>query len=209
MHRYTRLLLTSLAATAIMALALSSASARNLSVNSANFRVTWASLNLANNLGFPTVSCPVTLEGTFHRQTITKVPNTLIGYITRAIVNGARPPCTGGTATIKNETLPWHLTYTGFRGTLPRITEVDVLLVGAGFAVTTGETTCTAKTETRQPAGGILTLGAEGRVTGLVADPTRQITLVGGLCVFGRGNFSGTGTVTQLGNSTPITITLI
>ena len=61
MHHHTRILLTTLAATTIMALAIGSASARNLSGNSINFRATWASLALGNNLGFSTGTCPVTL----------------------------------------------------------------------------------------------------------------------------------------------------
>jgi hypothetical protein len=207
MHRYTKLLLTSLAATVVLGLTVGSASARTLSVNSGNFRVTWASLNLSNTAGLGSVvRCPVTLEGSFHSRSIVKVARALIGYVTVAR-NGT---CTGGTATIHNESLPWHLTYESFAGTLPNITEITLLLVGVFFEINNGAATCSARTEPRNNAAGIARIDpTTRRITSLAADPSRRIPLTGGLCALTTGFFEGAGTVTQQGNSTGITVTLI
>ena len=50
----------------------------------------------------------------------------LIGYITQAILR----PCATGTASILRETLPWHVRYAGFSGSLPNITSLTVHAIG-------------------------------------------------------------------------------
>jgi hypothetical protein len=209
MHRYTRLLLTSLAATAFMALAISNASAGRLSVSSETWRITWTSLELSNTGGIGnTVRCPVTLEGNFHRRTITKVERTLIGYITAARVNNAG--CTGGRATINRETLPWHLTYLSFDGRLPAITRLRLLLIGAKFRINNTSLTCNATTTATEPAVGAANIEAGGGISSLEAEPGAQIRLEGeGFCSLGNGFFRGPGTVSVLGAATRITVRLI
>lgn len=225
MHKYSRHVLTALAATAILASALSSASARNLSVSATRIRVAWAPLTFSAS-GLATVRCNVTLEGSFHSATIPKVVRLLIGHVTRADV---QRPCTGGTAwafngTDRNEalgnttfenTLPWHLTYEGFTGTLPAITGVRLLLSRARFRLRVVEPfgvtrlcTYTTGTGAGGNATGIAETEAAGGVTGLRADETRSIrSEEGGFCF--EGQFSGRGAVTVLNTTTPITIRLI
>jgi len=129
MHTRSKLALAGLAATLLMAFAVNSASANHLSVSSQNFRLVWTALTFfGEGTGSTenTIICPVTLEGSFHSSTLAKVIGALIGHVTRATVVGTS--CTGGRATILQETLPWHVTYEGFSGTLPRITAVRLLL---------------------------------------------------------------------------------
>jgi hypothetical protein len=224
MQRYPRHVLTALVATAILASAISTASARNLQVSETHIRVVWAPLTFSAS-GLATVRCNVTLEGSFHSATIPKVVRLLIGHITRANV---QRPCTGGTAWVFNGTdvnevlggtfansLPWHITYEGFTGTLPTITGVRILLDRARFRLRVVEPfgvvrLCTYTTGVANGgnASGIAELDGTGRVTGLRADEGRSIrSEEGGFCV--SGQFSGRGTATVLNSSTLLTIRLI
>lgn len=83
--------------------------------------------------------CQITLEGSFHSRTIVKSVGTLIGYITAA--RSKNESCTGGRMWLYNGTerlgvttletsLPWHVTYEGFAGTLPNITSLRILFRG-------------------------------------------------------------------------------
>jgi hypothetical protein len=211
MNRHITLLPTILAATAILAAAVSSANANNLSTSNQQIRVTWSRLSL-NTSTILTITCAVTLEGSFHSRTIRKVARSLIGYISRAAVS----QCSGGTATINQETLPWHLTYESFGGTLPNITEITLLLIRASFIIDNASSgrTCRATTTTENPAAGIATRNTTtGAITGLRADESRGIPLVNGpgglLCGLGTGRFSGTGNVTLLGTTNAISVRLI
>jgi hypothetical protein len=213
MQRHIRLLLTGLAATAILAAAVGTASAGRFETSNQQIRVVWRSLELSNSVTPNVVRCAVTLEGSFHSRTIVKVRELLVGYITRANVQNNQ--CTGGRATVLNETLPWHVTYQSFRGTLPRIETITLNLIRAGFIIEIpGVNNCKAITNVANPARGIINLvAATGVVEGLRADETARIPLTngpGGLaCGLGNGSFSGTGAVTLLGTSNSITITLI
>src|ERR1700751_1578741 len=112
-----RLVLAAVLAASLFGIVVGSASANRLSINETRFRITWARLTFNEETAEARDICPVTMEGSFHSGTIRKVVGALIGHITRA---GAGV-CTGGGLTILRETLPWHVTYEGFFGTLPRI----------------------------------------------------------------------------------------
>jgi hypothetical protein len=214
MQRHIRLLLTGLAATAILAAAVGTATANRLALSNNAIRVVWTSLELSNSVNATVVRCPVTLEGSFHSRTIEKIREKLVGYITRANVQNNQ--CTGGRATILQETLPWHLTYQSFRGTLPRIETILLNLIRAAFVIEIpGFNNCLAITTIENPARGIVLFEASGngRVTGLRADETATIPLRNGpggfACGLATGRFAGTGTVTLLGTNCSIFITLI
>jgi len=104
---------------ALMALSVSTAPARNMSVSNQSFRVTFNDLEFT--AGEIRNDCRVTLEGSLHSRTMPKVEGTLIGYITRVQTG----QCTVGT-TILTETLPWHISYLSFSGTLPEITTIII-----------------------------------------------------------------------------------
>lgn len=192
----------------VLLAAAGNASARNISSSNSNVRATWSSLEVRTSL--VTVRCSVTLEGSFHSRTIAKVGGSLIGAITRADIK--RESCTNGESLPKDETLPWHITYEGFAGTLPNINAVTVaisrfrflfsssgLCTNAEYGTSTDSITGRAS---REAGGAITTLEpVEGRNTvSLVA--ARE------LCP-ASGRFVGSATVTALNSSSRVTLTLI
>lgn len=131
MRTRSKFILATLIATLLLGLAVSSASAGRFSTSNTRFRFTWSALGIGEPLGANiTLTCRVTLEGSFHSATIRKVPRALIGAITRGIVDSSN--CRGNQEptrlTILQESLPWHVTYESFRGTLPNITEISLLM---------------------------------------------------------------------------------
>jgi hypothetical protein len=94
---------------------------------------------------FGTVECEVILNGAFHSRSMTKVIGGLIGYITAA--NASR--CSRGGATMLRETLPWHIRYDWFSGTLPNITAIGTRVIGLSFRMRepTFGATCLARSE--------------------------------------------------------------
>jgi hypothetical protein len=206
----TKLAFAGLAATFLMAFAVNTATANRLSVSNREFRVTWTELTFFGEGGSPTVRCPVTLEGSFHERTIAKVLGLLVGYVTRAI-SGRGAACTGGGATVLTNTLPWHVTYEGFRGTLPRIAQVRLLFRRVAFSVEVLGTTGLYKENGTEQAAGEINVEAGGNATTLTVDNTIRLPLFeGGLFWPSKGGFEGSGEVTLLGSSTTrIRVTLI
>jgi hypothetical protein len=127
MQAQSRLMLTVLtAATLLVSLVVGSASARRFELSEQRVLAIWTSLEFT--LGeFSPMLCPVTLEGSFHSRTLSKVSGQLVGYVTATRLNGAL--CTNGSATILSATVPWHVRYDSFRGTLPAITGILLQLV--------------------------------------------------------------------------------
>lgn len=213
MRTRTRLLFAGLTAALLLSAAVSTASGSRLSTNETRFRTVWTNLALESSQA--TISCPVTLEGSFHSSTIAKVANALIGRVSRASVRGALAAgsCTGGSATINQASLPWHITFKVIKGALPRFEAILVNLIGVRFTVDPLSgflPACNSTTTIENPAVGDIQVEANGLVTGLRADETAEIPLEGGFCAFGgSGHFSGTGRVSRLGNTTNIRVTLI
>jgi len=208
MQTRAKLALAGLAATLLLALSVG-ASAGNLSASHGRIRIVWERLVLAStNEAIPRVTCPVTLEGSFHSATIHKVIGALVGYVSRATIVSSS--CTGGTVTIQQEALPWHARYQGFSGSLPEIRGITVATVGAKWRFTVEGTTCGATSTAANPGLGILNL-ISGRVTTLTAETNSNIPFEG---VFpcesiGRAIFTGAGSVSALGATTSITVRLI
>lgn len=209
MQRHVRLLLIGLAATAILVAFVTSASAGSLSLRGGKgFRATWSQLEFSNNLNEIVVRCPVVLEGSFHSSIIRKVQRVLIGYISRAVVTTAA--CVGGSVVTLQETLPWHVRYDGFTGTLPALATVSYQIIGATFLITAGGSTCGVLTETANPAKIILPVMESLKIIGLEADPRAQIPLNGGIfCNFVSGRWSGSGSFVRLGTGEQLSIKLI
>jgi hypothetical protein len=219
MRKTLMLAMTALTAAFLLATSVGTASARNLSVSNQNFRIVWRELTFGG-----IVNCEVTLEGSFHYRTIVKRERTLIGWITRAIV---RHPCRtgegwadngsevilGGRTAVK-ATLPWHLTYETFLGTLPTITGLRILLRAPSFVIFANNI-CLARYGLAED-----NISALARVTGGVIE---EVTPVGGAANATRreifefsfcpatGALGGTSRpVTLLGSETTrITVTLI
>jgi hypothetical protein len=151
-----KLVLTTLAAATLLASAVSSASAGWLSISERAFDIKWRELNLFNEAGGGIIDCQMTLLGTFHSRTIRKTRSFLIGVVDHAVVG--EPPrtqseCSGAAMTILTATLPWHLRYDSFSGTLPRITLVKAQLVGVAFRLLLipDGVTCLIQTDTTTP----------------------------------------------------------
>jgi len=105
------------------------ASARNYSYSETRFTATYFSFEWRGGVG--TTRCNVTLANQLHTRTMPKVLESLVGLITAASVGG----CSAGSATVLGATLPWHIRYAGFGGTLPNISQIRTKIVGWQFRV--------------------------------------------------------------------------
>jgi hypothetical protein len=131
-----KLLLAASAAALALGAAVGIASANRIAIRlepakPATFRAVWTEIIFSGSGLASTITCPLTLEGSFHSKTIAKVLESLIGYVTRAIVGEAT--CSGARARALAETLPWHIRYGGFGGRLPEITTITQRIVGFKF----------------------------------------------------------------------------
>jgi hypothetical protein len=182
----------------VLAAMVSTSAAGRLSFSSQTVRATYARLSFGG--GFGTTECPLTLEGSLHARTFVKTAGSLVGFITRAIVGA----CFRGSASILTATLPWHIRYSSFAGTLPNIARVNTSVSGINFQIRepTFGVTCLAANAT---SNALFTREAGGALTG-VAIEGREIETSCGI----RGTLTGTSTaLTVLGAATRITVTLI
>ena len=192
-----RVLASTLVAIIILSALVGTSAAGRLSFSSQTFRAGFVSWKF--NGGFGTTDCALTLEGSLHSRTIAKVAGSLIGYITRAGIG----ICIGGSATILTASLPWHVRYRSFTGTLPNISAVLVNMFGVTFQIRepTFGITCLASGGTmnmtyNREAGGNLTTAVLGGTS-----PTN--------CGI-EGTISGTSnSLTVLGGTARMTVTLI
>jgi hypothetical protein len=163
--RYSKLLLIVVGATVLLGALVASTSARTLSSSTQSISSTWTRWNYTS--GFGTTECELVLSERLHSGTIAKVVNSLVGYVTAANI----PACRRGGLTVLRETLPWHLTYRGFTGTLPNITTFATNVLGTSIKLRepTFGATCLARSSAASPniltysreAGGRLTSTAE------------------------------------------------
>jgi hypothetical protein len=221
MHVRTKLLITTLGAAVVLAAAVGTATARRLEINNQFIRVVWNELKFVEGGGGgPVFTCPVTLEGSFHSRTISKVSGQLIGYITRAALTRANCVLAGGAENIRflngveepTNTLPWHVRYDSFEGTLPAITGVRLQIIGFGWLVTMVGVSCLYKSTEAAPFFGNAILNVGQVVTNLRLREERTIPKFAGgaLCPntvrYGSATAS---TVTLLGATTSIVIRLV
>lgn len=74
------------------------------------------------------ITCEMTLAFSLHRL-ISKVEGALAGHVQTASVGR----CSGGTARVLNASLPWHIRYRAFTGTLPSPTTILVRIFGTAM----------------------------------------------------------------------------
>lgn len=178
------------------------ASARILSTSSLTLRVAFSEVRITGAFG--NIGCQFTLEASLHsRRAITKVGGVLVGYLTSANVG----TCAEGQATVLRETLPWHLRYGSFAGTLPNITSVSLDIVG--FALRTREPflTCLLTSTSLEP----VTLSALRETASRTFTTARLANTIRTTCGegFNAGMSSSAGVVTVPNSATMITVTLI
>ena len=159
--KLSKLLLAVVGATVLLGAFVSSASARNLSINTRGINASWTRMNFRGGLG--TVECEVIINGTGHSNTIAKTPGLLIGFVTAANVTR----CARGSATVLRETLPWHVQYDSFSGTLPNITNIRTRVIGGSYRVQEPVfgINCLSRTSTAEPSYGTYNREVGGRVT--------------------------------------------
>lgn len=200
-----RRLLTTMVVVAAALLAPSIASGVRLSLSATTFRIVSGA---GIREGY--VICPLTLEGSFHSRSFAKVPGALIGYITRARLE--EESCSGGEARYLQETLPWHLQYASFSGTLPNITSITTNVIGLGIVVTRLGRSCLYITTATTP--GVLTWfrEPEGALRAIRWSETERIPSITreSFCEMMPTNLIGfSERVTQLESSELIVLSLI
>jgi hypothetical protein len=79
------------------------------------------------------IVCEISKSITIHR-TIAKVNGTLFGMVTSVSVRN----CRGGQVRVLAETLPWHMSYVSFSGTLPNISTIRLQLNGVAYLISEG-----------------------------------------------------------------------
>lgn len=203
LNRMRRLLLAAAVTASAAALACSSASAIQLSLGEPTFRAVWTPARFV--FAGVTVSCNVTLEGSFHSTTFAKVERSLIGFVTRATPGS----CSNGTMSVLTATLPWHVQYGGFTGTLPDISTVSMRIVGMSGSWTFLGITCLARTEAGTPAGLIAERNGSGTITNFRWDESLPIPLTGSGCSSIRGRIGGTSSSATGSSGRSITLSLI
>jgi len=205
--RTCKLLLALLIAAVALGACVGGASANRLSFSSGPFRAVFG-----EPVGEPPphiIACSATFEGSFHSSTIAKVSRSLIGYITRAAFR--EETCRGGHMRALRETLPWHLQYEGFSGTLPNITQIAAAAIGvailAEFAAFPGSS-CLIRTTAEEPAHILFPRNTTTAVLSFRFDETRFIRTTG-LCPEMLLGLFGTTSLTVLNTTTAITLRLI
>jgi hypothetical protein len=218
MQARSKLLLAGLSATALLGIAVAIASANRLEFLwwERGFRI--VQVLEFSALGFNGITCPVTLEGTFHSHSFTKVLESLIGYVTRASVAGPAS-CTGGTTIIPIETLPWHIRYNGFAEELPFISTLNVRLVGVTFLVAQAATKCLYQSTAASPFQGEFVLGngtetrlrkpTELRFESLQNNIPLKIQVAGTCPTVSHVQNKNAGTIRHLNETGPLEIKLI
>jgi hypothetical protein len=195
--RICKCLLALTASTVLLAAVVGTASAGRFSVSSQTFRATFNRIDFTG--GFGTTECAFTVEGSFHSRTHAKVAGLLLGYVTRAGVG----PCSRGSATVLTETLPRHIQYVSYSGTLPNLNAIQKLARWLGLRILepvflivclSSEASVTM-TDNREAGGALTSMTLSGR------GPTSCGT---------EGAIQGTSSsYTVIGSATRITVTLI
>ncbi len=209
MRKRSTILLGTLGAAMLLAAAVNDASATRLAVSIQLMRTVWPAMVFASAEVGVSVSCRVTLEGSFASRTITKTLGTLMARYRRGFFGEST--CTGGRARILTESLPWHVRYAFFTGTLPNVTvwgwqfpDWHFLILSRVFGA---EVSCLYVTSETEPIRASVNREAGGAATSItLSGEIRSST--GGVCP--RASVSGTSNrPTVEGGSEPITITLV
>lgn len=217
MRNRLRTLLIALATGVTLAAAAGATPGANLSFSNRSFRIVFQPIEFIVP-GLGTVTCHATWEGAFHSTSIAKVLGNLIGYVTRAFIHRPLPLCGGGFAWILNgseeievlrvipaTTLPWHIRYRSFSGTLPNITAITVDIVDLAFMTRIFETLCLYKSTAASPARVIFTVNAEGQVTVGKIDETVAIPrFSGAMACPATATIRAQGGVRLLGSTTTL-----
>lgn len=196
-----KLLLAAATAAALLGVLTSAAPARNLSTSSQTLRAAWSEVTF--EMPFGRTTCQVTLEGSLHARTFAKVVGSLVGYVTSARLG----TCSSGSATILRETLPWHVQYESFSGTLPNISRVTFTVNNVSIAVSEpfGIVCLVRLTFLNRMHWAFVVLSQVMNMSALIGEAPAEPTCFESTIRIS----SGPGSVAVLNSSTAITIRLI
>lgn len=192
----------------MLAVAVTTATAGRIQLSSQQFRATWAPVSFQISAGV--MRCNVTLEGSLHSRTLAKVSGALVGHISRASIGS----CVGGELRPLPESLPWHVRYSSFSGTLPRISTVRFGIVGFTlwfnhlFGIR-----CLYRSTAGEPLHGTWRRAEfqefpEFEIPERITLEGSLLETQGGACL-GTIRVEGAGRLTALGATTLVTVTLI
>lgn len=191
MGRRSKLILASLLTTLCLAVVVSDASAHRFEIHEQNFFMTWPAaeqLRFINN-EYIAIECEVLLGGIFHSRIFSKVSGSLIGeiHVTQKEPCTTRPGERFGLMWILDqverqegvelpESLPWHIRYDSFTGTLPAIVTMKWQLIGASFLLQgVFGIRCLFKSTAERPLFLIAELKANGEIERVRVDETKPI----------------------------------
>ena len=202
--RLIKILFTSIVAALLLGGVVGSATAARFSTTSQRWRATYSRVEWVGTFG--TTTCALTVEGSFHSRTSAKTLNTLTGWVTEATIS---TPCIRGSTTILRETLPWHIVYEGFEGTLPNITGIRLGIIGSSWRINEPVVgvTCLARTTAAEH---VTVHETRERFTGRITESTMNGQIpTGPECFSVRGQITGSTTAVTNGSGAAISITLI
>jgi len=108
-------------------------------------------------------------------------------------------------------TLPWHVQYQSFAGTLPRISSVRITIVGFAFLINVSGVNCLYQSTQVNPQVGRFNANeTTGQLESFTLEPVPNVKLHAGnfLCPTEIG-LAGTGGVTVAGSTTKLTVRLV
>jgi hypothetical protein len=152
MRTTSKLVLVTLTAAIVLGSAVGTAGARRFELSNQAIRAIWPTFELSDVPLTRVSRCPITLEGSFHSRTLSKVCGQLVGYITEATTR--KEGCGAEARSLWMDegeivTLPWHLRFESFTGALPNITTIRLQVIGLG--VKFQGTRCEYKSEAMRP----------------------------------------------------------
>ncbi|HXE46575.1 MAG TPA: hypothetical protein VN635_15435 [Conexibacter sp.] len=211
-----KLILATLAATALFALIGGGALARNLSVSERNFEFIWnnamtgkARLSMFDSAGLG-AECKVTLLGRFVERTIVKELTRKIGELNHGETAECRESERSEMA-FRLET-PAEIRYRAFTGTLPIIRSVAIGVVGLRARIRERfGMECVMRTTALEPAVFEIEEITSGVLNNIRADETRTIRLNAEepCAFFTPGRFTGRGLILNLPRITSLVLRLI
>jgi len=154
------------------------------------------------------IECNLTLEGSFHRRTFPKTERLLIGYITAAEMGLGS--CTENWIPEElRSTLPWHLQYRGFTGSLPNITGVLFRFVGVSLSIEKALVGgCLIRTTETAPLTGRASV-ASGELSEFRFEASTIPTSTERFCPEASATIEGRVSITVLGSTSRIRLRLI
>ena len=196
--RLGRAILVVGAASVLLAACVGVASAGRLSTSANTVNAVWTRLIFSGGIG--NVECEVIVNGTFHERTISKIRGSLTGLITAANISR----CARGGGSVLRETLPWHVRYDSFQGTLPNISLIRALVVGLAFRIRepTFGIECLSRATAEEP--GAITFNLDGSRQVATANASGTIR-----CTSFNGTLSGTSSTIGEAAGARVTVTLI